>query len=145
MPADFVNHFRRIPLVVALQDLENAAGILKRGVGDAAASHGGAFGLRLTGVAGALAGGRRIERVLIHPGIEIVLRLLRVPAAEQAIELFGVLKLIADDQRGVGIRDDVIVEIAVVREDVMDEAAEEGDISAGTNEARRYRRRRWCG
>src|SRR5205823_3387046 len=60
------------------------------------------------------------------------LSLLFVPAAEDALEVFGVLEVFADDRRRVRVRLDVLLEVAVVLDDVVDEPAEEGDIRSRT-------------
>jgi hypothetical protein len=55
-----------------------------------------------------------IQRVLIHPVVEIVLGFFRVPAAEQAVQIFRVFEIVIDDQRSVGVLQNVLVEVAVV-------------------------------
>ena len=45
----------------------------------------------------------------------------RVEAGEQAVEVLGVAEVLAEDRRAVGVRDDVLAEVALVFEDVVDE------------------------
>jgi hypothetical protein len=53
-----------------------------------------------------------------------------VVAAEQAVEILGVPESLLDDRRCIGVVEHVLLEPAVVAQDVVDQAAEEGDVAA---------------
>src|SRR5262245_23939268 len=66
----------------------------------------------------------------VLPALELVLPLLGIPAREEAVEVLGVLEVLVDDDRRVGVVDDVVAEPALALEDVVDDAAEERDVGA---------------
>mgnify|MGYP006977760954 CR=1 FL=1 len=51
----------------------------------------------------------------------------------EPVEVFGVDEVLTDERRGVRIRDDVVVEVRVRRQDVVDERTEEDDVGATTD------------
>ena len=53
-----------------------------------------------------------------------------VVAAEQSVEVLGVLIVFVDDERCVRVRGDVLAEVQLVGQDVVDHPAEERDVSA---------------
>src|SRR5918911_723081 len=67
----------------------------------------------------------------VLPGGVVVGAPLRVPAAEQAVGVLGVLEPLVDDGRGVGVAGHVLLEVALVLDDVVDDRAEEHDVTAG--------------
>src|SRR4029453_8140105 len=67
----------------------------------------------------------------VLPGGVFVGPPLRVPAAEQAVGVLGVLEPLVDDRRGVGVADHVLLEVALVLEHVVDDRAQEDDVAAG--------------
>src|SRR5579883_2105962 len=76
---------------------------------------------------------RRLGRpAFVLPAAGVVAALLLIEAGEEAVEVLGVAELLADDRRAVGVRHDVLAEVALVRDDVVDDAAEEGDVRART-------------
>lgn len=83
----------------------------------------GAVGLRLVQVAG-------FVLHVVLPARRIVGPLLGVEAREEPVEIVGVLELVADEHRGVRVVDDVLAEVQLVAQDVVDDAAEEGDVAA---------------
>src|SRR5207302_10770816 len=90
-------------------------------------------GLRTAGPEALLALPRRAVR--LHPGVlparRVVLALLRVPAGEKPVEILGVDEVLVDDHRRVREVLDVLLEVALVLEDVVDDVAEEGDGGSG--------------
>src|SRR5437763_274385 len=54
-------------------------------------------------------------------------------AREDAAQILGVLEVLVDDRRGVGVVHDVITEVTIVLDHVADKAAEEGDVCPGPN------------
>ena len=66
-------------------------------------------------------------------GVVLAALPVSVIAAEQARQVLGVLETLLDDRRGIGVVQDVLLEPAVVAQDVVDEAAEEGDVAAGAD------------
>src|SRR5438874_1322048 len=79
----------------------------------------------------ALARGAGGFHPFVLPGRVVVLLLLRIPAGKEAVEVLCVLELLVDDHRRVRERLDVLVEPALVLEDVVDDPAEERDVAAG--------------
>src|SRR5262249_18529835 len=78
--------------------------------------------------------GRTVRlHALVLPGAHVVRARLRVPAGEEPVAVLGVRELVADDHPGVRVGLDVILEPASVLEDVVDDAAEEGDVAARTD------------
>ncbi len=83
-------------------------------------------------------GGRRHDRLagqvstfFIIPGRLVVNLFLGIEAGVQAV--FGKLESVFDNEGGVGVVDQIFVGDAVVRDGVVDHAAEEGDVGAGAN------------
>ena len=73
--------------------------------------------------------GLRLD-AFVHPLSFLVLAFLRLPSAEEAVVLLGVLEIFAQDCGGVRVIDDVLLEVALVLEDVVNDAAEERDVAA---------------
>ena len=59
----------------------------------------------------ALAAGGEHLHPLVLPGLDVVVRRLRIPAAEQAVEVLGVEELLGDDRRRVRVGVDVLPEL----------------------------------
>ena len=95
-----------VPRVMLLHQVEDAALVLQRGVTQRGA----------------------VRALFEAPLALVILARLGVIAAEKAV--LEVIAL-ADDERGVGIVDNVIVEIAVRFQDVIDHTAQERDIRTG--------------
>src|SRR5438270_554854 len=70
---------------------------------------------------------------VVLPRRDVVHRLLLVPAREEAVEILGVAEVLVDDHGRVRVPDDVVAELTPVLEDVVDDAAEEGDVGAGAD------------
>jgi len=104
--ANFGDLLRRVARVVPLHGLKDRERIFQCGI---------YFGVTAA-----------IEIVL--PGRFVVALLLFVPAAEMA---FAEREVLAQQEGGVGVRADVIHVAQVVGNRVVDQAAEEGDVSAG--------------
>src|SRR5256886_10397759 len=51
-------------------------------------------------------------------------------SGEHAAVVLGVDVLVADDRGGIGVGDDVLVEPQIASQDIVDEPAEEGDVTA---------------
>ena len=113
-PGDLAHHLRRVAGVMPLQDLEHAVRTLQG----------------LVHLDEALA----VELVL--PGGGVVLALGGVVAREQAVLE---LEALVDQEGGVGERLDVLVMDFVVGQQVVNDPAQEGDVAAGANAARRNR------
>src|SRR5260221_1448509 len=63
----------------------------------------------------------------------VVLPFLVVISAEDAIEIFGVLVAFIDDRRSVGVRQNVFLKPFILRDNVIDDGAEKGDIAPGSD------------
>src|SRR2546423_1647332 len=63
----------------------------------------------------------------------VVAFLLVVVPAEDSGKVFGVGKSFLNDRRGIGVMQDVFLEVFFVRKDVIDDAAEESDVAAGAD------------
>ncbi len=100
---DLAHHHRGVAAVVLFQQLVDAARVLQTHVAQGAA---------------VLAG-------LVFPGVFAVAEVGGVIAAEQP---FGKGEAVVDDEGGVGVIDDVILLDQVVFQDVVDQAADEGDV-----------------
>ena len=74
---------------------------------------------------------RTLVAPVAFPGVVFAGLSVAVIAAEQARQVLGVAETFFDDCRGVGVVEDVLLEPAVVTQDVVDETAEEGDVAAG--------------
>ena len=68
---------------------------------------------------------------LVVPADRVVVPGLGVEAREQPVEVLGVLELLVDDVRGVGVGHDVLAEVEVVLQHVVDQPAQPGDVGAG--------------
>src|SRR5262249_6207318 len=68
---------------------------------------------------------------LVQPAARIVGASLLVEPGEDASQLLGALELLADDDRGVGVADDVFTKGEVVLQDVTDQPTEEDDVRSG--------------
>src|SRR5581483_3633078 len=134
--------------VVGLHELEDAAGVLERRVRLGERRRRGrrslAAGRRLRTArrrpgrrtqrrraarrSGGLAAGRAGGEALVVPRGRVVGLLRLVVAGEEPV-----VELVAGghDEAGVGVQLDVVLVVQVVLEDVVDQAAEEGDVGAG--------------
>src|SRR5918997_1161545 len=146
--ADLLDHLRRVLGEVTLEHLKDATLVLERRVARARLT---VVGVRMT--AGALAdeaalappnGGVVDGRALVAPARRVVASVLLVPAGEEPVGA-GVLELLGDEGGGVGVVDDVVLEVALVLEDVVDQAAKERYVRArpygGVDVAQRARAR----
>src|SRR3954451_16206596 len=77
----------------------------------------------------------------VVPGRRVVDALVWVEPGEEPVEILGVLEALVDDYGRVRVVLDVLVEPALVLEDVVDDAAEEGDVRAGPDRDVRGRHR----
>src|SRR5438309_9048922 len=68
---------------------------------------------------------------LVLPAGRIVTVAFRIPAGEEPVQIFGVLEVVADDGGRIGVGDDVLPEQVVVLADVVDDAAQKSDVTAG--------------
>src|SRR5438067_6198056 len=68
----------------------------------------------------------------VEPCLRAVLLLLRIPAAEVAAQIFGIAKILAQDHGRVGVVANVLRKPEIILEDVIDHAADEDDVAAGT-------------
>ncbi len=77
----------------------------------------------------------------------VVVAGLPVPAvaAEQPVEVLGIPEPLLHDARCVGVVDHVVLEPAVVAQDVVDQSAEEGDVAAGPDADVHVAQRRHAG
>ncbi len=130
-PADLFHHLRRVALEMALQNLEDAHRVLQRKIVTPRARHRGALRVRLAGVSGTLSRGRLIERVFVHPRIEVVFGVLFSPARKKPVQVLCIAEVVVDDGRRVGVVEDVLPEVPFILDDVANQSAEERDIGAG--------------
>src|SRR5215813_12211488 len=79
---------------------------------------------------------------LVTPGRFVVSAFLRVEARKRAFVITGQFETFLDDERRVGLVDDVISLNAVVAEREVDYPAEEGDVRAGPNRRKMIGHRR---
>src|SRR5438067_1083719 len=133
--ADLADELRRVARIVPAQDLVDAARVLQRLVAlylrHALAAD---LAFRSAGNDLLVTGSRnRSVDPFVLPRGGVVLALLLVPAAEQAAQILGVLVILADDHRRVRVVDDVLLERAVVGENVVDDRAEERDVRPGAD------------
>src|SRR5262249_27897583 len=156
--ADLGNHLRRVAGEVALQDLEHAAGMLEgRVTRERAVGFG--YQLRPRNVARP---GSAVDRVAVHTlvvlrrdlrsvgpavcgavtgyalitpmtGHRIVDAGFRVKAAEQTVQILGILEALLDQSRRIGEMKNVLLEPAIVGQDVVDHAAQKRDVAAGAD------------
>src|SRR5262249_35077011 len=95
------------------------------------------LGSRLGGGGAAPRGGRRgggagdVPPLFVVPGRGVLFRPRRIEAGEQAV--FRQLEALLHDQGSIGVVGDVFLVVARVLDGVVDQAAEESDISAGAN------------
>ena len=68
-----------------------------------------------------------------------------VVAAEQPVEVLGVLIALVDEERRVRVCGDVLAEVELVGQDVVDHPAEECDVSARAQRHVPVGDARWCG
>ena len=155
------DHLRRVAGEVALQDLEDAARVLQGGVAWPARLRSQAViscrvpacelgpessawpcmpsSCSMHPVHRRRAGPRLLFRLLRRAGVapvalaRVVVAGLPVAAvaAEQPVEVLGVPEPLLTMVGRVGVVEDVLLEPAVVGEDVVDQPAEEGDVAAG--------------
>ena len=126
--ADLLDHLGRVAREVALQDLEHAARVLSVWSMPSASGASSSTARRELLARPAAAD---VDALVRHdPGSY---RRFRVPPAEQAVEVFGVAEILADDRRRVGVVHDVVAEVALVLDDVVDDPAEERDVAAGAD------------
>src|SRR5437588_12973373 len=67
---------------------------------------------------------------------------VRIVAREQAIQLFGILKILAYQRGGVGVMHDVVMEVAIVLEQVANNRSQEDDVAARARRHVEIRQRR---
>src|SRR5947209_18837920 len=60
------------------------------------------------------------RRAFIEPALRAVGLLLRVPAGKDAAQVFGVAKVLSQDERRIGVVHHVLAEILIVRQRVVD-------------------------
>ena len=116
------------------EDLEDAARVLQGGIGTrrfcqpaaARAEGGGVVELADSLVARSLA-----RLGVVSPGRRVVLLALGVEPGEEPGEVLGILELLGDQRRGVGVGEHVILEVLLFFEDVADQAAQKNDVGAG--------------
>src|SRR5205085_1707252 len=120
--AHLLHQLRRVAGVVALQHLEDAAGVLQGGVGlGRLATVGGAVGavllalgrLPVDAAAGAV---RRLLARVLPRGVVVGVG-LRVPAGEEAVEVLRVLEVVPQDGGRVGVGDHVVPELVATLQD----------------------------
>src|SRR5262249_33456893 len=130
------DHFRGVAGEVTLQKLEDAAGVLQREVFLAAEHFGAARSLTVGAVFRVqplVARGRNCSLdALVLPRPRIV-SLFGIPAAEESFEVLGVFEPLVDDRRRVRVVDDVILEVALVLQDVAHDSPKKRDVRAGSN------------
>src|SRR5512146_675897 len=128
------NHLRGVPGEVALQNLVHAAGMFESCVE--------LVDVQVSGLASTvLCVSSAVRRMACHwslpllfwgtfvdPGFGVVLSLLFVPAREDAVQIFSVAIILLQNDSGIRVRDYVIAEYLVVREHVVNEAAEKEDV-----------------
>ena len=76
------------------------------------------------------------DAVLVHlegPGLLVVFPGLFIIAREEAVKFARAFEVGVHEEGGIGVLDDIFLEIEVVVEDVLDHPAEEGDVRAGTH------------
>ncbi len=70
---------------------------------------------------------------LVGPGGHVVLSGVRVETREQAVQVLGVLELLADQGGGVSVRLDILLEPQVVADHIVDQCAQQHDVGSGTD------------
>src|SRR5215211_795557 len=131
--ADLLDHLRRVFGEVALEKLKDAALMLERRVGRARLlpvrrglpTHALADQAFLTPPDGGVV----YRRALVAPARRVVLPALPIPAGKIA-RCVSFLELFGDEGRGVGVVDDVILEIPLVLDDVVDQTPQERYVRA---------------
>ena len=109
--ADLLDHLRRVAGVVPAEDLEDAARVLQGRVGarrPGQLADPGAEGRGVVELAHRLVAGPLARLGVVAPGRRVVLLALGVEAGEEAGEVLGVLELLGDQGRGVGVGDEVV-------------------------------------
>ena len=137
-PADPLDHLGRIAGVMPAKDLEDAARVLQRRVGPRRLGQlacPGAERLRVVLDGLRLVLGLLPRLGVVPPALRVVGAVVGVEAREEAFEVLGVLVILGDERRGVGVGDHVVPEVGVILEDVADQAAEEDDVGAGARGA----------
>ncbi len=119
MPQTSRDHLGRVARVVPLEDLEHAARVLQRLVALRLGRAQGGPPLPCSSPAARTARwacSPALPSTLgVRPGRRVVLAGLGVEAGEQAVELLGVAEVLVDQGRGVGVGDDVVLEMVVGR------------------------------
>ncbi len=138
--ADLLDELGRVAAEVVAEQLEGAARVLHVHVDVRRAAAGQRHAVRAVGLLArdvgrllALARDELAARVLVAPALGPVDAGLGVEAREEAVEVLGVLEVLADDRGAVREVPDVLPELAAVLEDVADHAAEERDVAAGAD------------
>src|SRR5918998_2850461 len=124
---DLLDHLRGVLGEVTLEDLEDAPLVLECLVGRTLALVGFAFspGFLTHDAALAPSNGRVIDGLsLVAPTRYVVRLCLLIPTGEEA-RLAHVLELLGYEGGGVGVVDDVLLEVLLVLDDVVDEATQE--------------------
>ena len=141
--ADLLDHLRRVSRVVTLQYLKDAERVFQAFVApDLAVWQRRAVTSKLVPSPARLRAGLPVRHrarsrgcgglhALVRPARRVIRSRLRIEAREEAAQLIGVLEVLADDRRSVRVADDVLAEVLLLAQDVVDDAAKEGDIAAG--------------
>ncbi len=67
----------------------------------------------------------------VLPGVKIVRALVDVEPGKHAVQILGIAVILNQNGPGVGVGDHVFSEVLVIRQDVVDDPAEEGNVGAG--------------
>src|SRR5579885_1627277 len=113
-----------------LQNLEHAAWMLQGPVGVPGLDR---RALNSAGFAFAFARGRRGIDVFVHPAPASISAAVRIPSAEQAVQIFRSLNLVGDDRRRVGVIHDVLFEVRRRFYNIAKNPTEKSDIGAGAD------------
>ena len=138
--ADLGHQLGCVAAEVSLEDLEDAALVLQRLVFFRGLAMRETTGLRsvsgllaLRAAFGTLPCGLLFGHPRVMPGARVVDPLVLVEAREEPVEILGVTEPLVDDHRCVRITLDVLVEPALVLDDVANDSAEKGDVCARTD------------
>src|SRR5947209_18076025 len=124
-PASLFDHFRRIARVVLFENLEDTLRVLQSRV--SLFSLNGLL-LDLAGVRFSCSARRFRIHAFVTPFGNVVLALLLVPSAEETVQVFRVFEILVDDRGRVRVVEQVLLEVALVLNDIADNAAQERDV-----------------